>query len=171
MNPKLILCLALVLSGGLLGCKTIQSRLPDAVSYSTPSSASLQKIKIDRIFLTGGQWDELAALPKDKTKFASRWLVEKKPDTSRAGPWDTRLYIFDSAGTNRCVRVELLDHASYDVRHSWLNEKMLFVEVSWGRIAWTDFVLDTETLHFAYIEDGTYVQMLYTEQEQESRGK
>ena len=78
----------------------------------------------------------------------------------RDGPWNTRLYIFDSADTNRCVRVELLDRAGYEVHHSWLNEKLLFVRVPWGRIAWTDFVLNTETLHFDYIEDGVYNEML-----------
>ncbi len=31
---------------------------------------------------------------------------------------------------------------------------MLFVKVPWGRLAETDFVLDTKTLRFAYIEDG-----------------
>src|SRR5277367_421373 len=146
MKPKLILCLALVLGGGLFGCSTIQPMRQEAVSYSKPPSENLQKIKIKRISLTGEQLAKLALLPKDKTEFDSRWLVEEKPDTMRDAPWNTRLYIFNSADTNQCVRVELLDHASYDVRHTLLNDKMLFVEVYWGRIAWTDFILNTETL-------------------------
>ena len=171
MNSKLLLCLALILSGGLLGCSTVQSPRQDAVSYSPPSSTSLQKIKIERVSLTGEQLAKLAFLPKEITEFGSRWLVEEKPDTMRAGPWDTRLYIFDSADTNRCVRVELLDHASYEIRQAWLNEKMLFVEVWLGRIAWTDFVLNTETLRFAYIEDGRYVETLEHQEARESQGK
>ena len=86
----------------------------------------------------------------------------------RAGPWNTRLYIFDSADTNRCVRVELLDHAGYEIRHHWLNEKMLFVRVPWGRIAWTDFILNTETLRFAYIEDGMFTETLEQQEKAES---
>ena len=31
---------------------------------------------------------------------------------------------------------------------------MLLVRVWFGRIAWTDFVLDAETRRFAYIENG-----------------
>jgi hypothetical protein len=85
------------------------------------------------------------------------------------GPWNTRLYIFDSSDTNQCVRVDLIDHASYDVQHNWLNEKLLFVSVPWGRIVWTDFVLNTETMRFAYIEDGMYVEMFLLEQERESK--
>ena len=168
MNFKFLLCLVLGLSGGLVGCSTVQLSRQDVVSYSPPSSDSLQKIKIERIFITGEQLSGLASLPKDKTEFGSRWLVEEKPDTMRAGPWITRLYIFDSADTNRCVRVELLDHAGYEVHHPWLSEKLLFVRVPWGRIAWTDFVLNTETLHFDYIEDGVYNEMLERQEEAES---
>jgi hypothetical protein len=93
-------------------------------------------------------------MPKSKTPFGVRWLVAEDPDTTQDGPWTTRLYIFDSADTNRCVEVELIDHVSGGVRPRWLNDKMLFVNVWWGRIAWTDFILDTETRHIAYIEDG-----------------
>jgi len=93
-------------------------------------------------------------LPRSKTQNGVRWLVEEKPDTMRAGPWSTWLYIFDTADTNHCVRVELIDHASGSVHHAWLNDKLLFVRVWFGRIAWTDFILDSETLRFAYIEDG-----------------
>jgi hypothetical protein len=170
MKPKIILCLTLVLSGVLFGCSTTDnSSRRDIVSYSKPSSESLQKIKIERISLTGDQLAKLASLPKDKTEFGSRWLLKEKPDTMRDGPWSTRLYIFNSTDTNQCVQIELLDHASYDVRHIWLNEKMLFVEVCWGRIAWTDFILDTETLRFAYIEDGFDYSMIETQQERESQ--
>jgi hypothetical protein len=169
MKAKLILCLALVLSGGLFGCSTIQPIRPDAVTYSKPSSKNLQKIKIERISLTGQQLTRLISLPKDKTEFGLRWLVQEKPDTMRDETWNTLFYIFNSANTNRCVRVELLNHASYDVRHTWLNDKMLFVEVYWGRIAWTDFVLNTETLRFAYIEDGFDYTTIDQEQERESQ--
>ena len=169
MKSKLILCLALVLSGGLFGCSTIQPTQQKGVTYSKPSSESLQKIKIERISLTGEQLVKLASLPEDKREISSPLLIEEKPDTLRNGPWNTRLYIFNSADTNQCVRVELFDHASYDVRRTWLNDKMLFVEVYWGRIAWTDFVLNTETLRFAYIEDGFDYTMIEQEQERESQ--
>ncbi len=168
MNSKLLLGLALGLSGGLVGCSTVQLSRQDAVSYSPPSSDSLQKIKIEHVSLTSEQSARLDLLPEDKTEFGSRWLVEEKLDTMRGGPWNTQLYVFDSTDTNRCVRVELLDHAGYDIHHSWLNEKLLFVRVPWGRIAWTDFVLNTETLHFAYIEDGMFTETLEQQEEAES---
>lgn len=172
MKPKILLSLALVLSGGLVGCSTAiesprqylvsydPSERSDILSYSKPSSESLRQIKVERVSLTKEQLHTLNALPKSKTENGMRWLVEEKPDTMRDGPWNTRLYIFERDDTNHCVRVELIDHASYEVKYNWLNEKMLFVSVPWGRIAWTDFVLNTETLRFAYIEDGRLDQVL-----------
>jgi hypothetical protein len=165
---KLLLCLALVLSGALFGCSTIQSTRQDAVSYSKPSLESLQKIKVGRVSLTDEQLSKLASLPEYKTEFGSQCLVEDKPNTMQDGPWNTHLYIFETGDTNHCVRVDLVDHASYDVRYIWLNEKMLFVEVCWGRIAWTDFILNTETLRFAYIEDGFDYPKIGQEEERES---
>lgn len=158
--------LSIVLCLGLSACAS-QSLAPShsltqlPVSYSKPSSESLQKIKIERVSLTGEQLRELAALPKTTAEFGSRWLLEQRPDTMRPGPWTTRLYIFDATAGHQCVRVELIDHASYDVQRTWLNDKMLFVRVSWGRIVSTDFVLDAETLKFAYAEDANYFRLVY----------
>ena len=161
-----MLCAALVIGGGLFGCSTVNklppryvvtygsSERPDMLSYSTPSPRSLQQIKISRISLRKEELSKLADLPKSKTDYGLRWLVEEKPNTMRDGPWNTRLYLFEAGHTKHCLRVELIDHASYEVKYSWLNEKMLFVSVSWGRIAWTDFVLNSETLRFSYIEEG-----------------
>ena len=120
----------------------------------------MQKIKIERVSLTDEQFRELATLPKATTEFGSRWLVEHRPDTMRPGPWTTRLYIFDTADARHCVRVELTDHAGYDVRRTWLNDKMLFVRVCWGRIVSTDFVLDTETARPVYIQDADYGRLI-----------
>ena len=113
-----------------------------------------------RVALTQAELSALAVLPRDVAIRDVRWLVVEKPDTLRNGPWITRLSIFDTGDTNHCVRVELMDHSSGGVDHRWLNGKMLWVTVWFGRIAWTDFILDTETLRFAYMEDGRLDAML-----------
>jgi len=172
MKPKLILCHALILSGVLFGCSTVNesprqyiltpdnpSEHTDVLTYTKPSPETLKQIKVARVSLTKEELNKLAALPKDAAMSDVRWLVEEKPDTMQNGPWDTQLYIFDTGDTNHCVRVELIDNAGR-VDHRWLNGKMLFVTVWFGRIAWTDFILDTETLRFAYIEDGRLDEML-----------
>lgn len=165
-EPKNHFCVALVLSTGLAGCSTARksphqrvvtyggSERPDILSYSTPSPQSLRRIKVARVSLTKEGAKKLEVLSKTKSENGVRWLVEERPNTMRDGPWNTRLSIVDAAEPSRCVRVELLDHANGGVHSRWLNDKMLLVRVWFGRIAWTDLVLDTETLRFAYIEDG-----------------
>jgi hypothetical protein len=163
-----ILCLALVLSGGLSGCSTVEPPRQENVTYSKPSSENLQKIKIERISLTNEQLAKSVVEPEDKRENGSPLLAEERPVWTRDAPWNTRLYIFNSADTNRCVCVELLDHGAYEVHHTWLNNKMLFVKVPWGRLAETDFVLDTKTLRFAYIEDGFDYFTIEQQEEAES---
>jgi hypothetical protein len=128
----------------------------------------LQKIRIERISFPNEQSAKLVVSPDDKRECGPPLLAEERPDWTRDGPWNTRLYIFNFADTNRCVCVELLDHGAYEVRHTWLNDKMLFVEVPWGRLAWTDFVLDAKTLRFAYIEDGFVSSVIEKQEEAES---
>ncbi|HEX5221906.1 MAG TPA: hypothetical protein VFZ59_20245 [Verrucomicrobiae bacterium] len=173
MKSKLVFCLALVLSGSLFGCSTLNepprqyiltpddpSERTDILSYSKPSRKTLKQIKAAPAFLTREEFSKLANLPKDAAIRGVRWLAEEKPDTMRNGPWNTRLYIFTTGETNQCVRLELIDHGNGGVNHRWLNDKMLFVTVWFGRVAWTDFILNTETLRFAYIEDGRLDAML-----------
>ena len=165
---SIVLCLGLSACASQSFAPSHSSTQP-LVSYSKPSPDSLQKIRIERVSLTDVQFRELATLPKTTAEFGSRWLVERRPDTMRPGPWTTRLYIFDAADARHCVLVELTDHASYDVQRTWLNDKMLFVRVSWGRIVCTDFVLDTETTRFAYAEDANYFRLVYSQEEGSQR--
>ena len=172
MKAKILFCLALVLSGVLFGCSTVNesprqyiltpdnpSERTDILSYSKPSPETLKQIQVARVSLTKEELSKLAASPKDAAIRDVRWLVEEKPDTMRNGPWNTSFYVFDTGDTNHCVRVELIDNAGR-VDHRWLNGKMLFVEVWFGRIAWTDFIINIETLRFTYIEDGRLDEML-----------
>lgn len=165
MKSKPIFLLALVLGCGVFGCSTAREQphryitrfkdgeLPEVEWFEKPSAEELQNIKVARISLPKDELAKLAALPKDPQNGA-KWLVEVDPDTLHDGPWKTDLYIFGNTDTNRCVQIELKDHTSGGVRYSWLNAKNLFVEVWWGHIAYTDFILDTKTLKFLSLEDG-----------------
>jgi hypothetical protein len=165
MKLKLLLPLALISTCILFGCSTAlesprqylvshqSGERPDVLTYSKPTAKTKRQIEVESVSLTEEQLRRLNALSRSGTENGVRWLVEEKPDTMRSGPWITQLYIFDQAVTNLCIRVALVDdHGRVD--HTWLNDKMLFVRVWFGRIAWTDFVLDTETRRFVYIENG-----------------
>lgn len=172
MKLKFLLCLAVILSGILSGCATKPqparqydvsrgtTERSDILSYSKASSNSMRQIIVTNISLSKVELDKLNSLPKNKTENGVRWLVEEKPDTMRNAPWNTRLYIFDNSDRNHCVLIELMDHGNGGVRYNWLNDKMLFVRVWFGRIAWTDFILNSESLRFSYIEDGRLDQSM-----------
>ena len=176
MKTKLLVCLALVLCGGLCGCTTRNEtsrryivtssnpseEMPTTLEYAKPSPETLQNIKVKRISLTKDELTKLAALTKDRTNNVT-WLAEINPDTMRADPWNTQFYIFDITNTNRCIRVELKDHASGGVHHSWINDELLFVTVWWGHCAWTDFILNVETDKLLYMKDG-FENIFYGEQ-------
>ncbi len=127
--------------------------LPEEMWYGKPSPETLRNIRVARISLTPGERARLARLPNAHEQGVT-WLKEVDPDTSREGPWKTRLYVFDNMDTNHCLRVDLIDHASGGVRHEWLNDDILSVEVWWGHVAFTDFFLDVSTGKFVYMRDG-----------------
>ena len=58
----------------------------------------------------------------------TKWYVLDEPDFTRQGPWNTTLTIRGPQERATVVRVKFLDHASYGVRATWVNEKLLFVD-------------------------------------------
>ena len=130
-----------------------QDGLPEEFCYGKPSPETLRNIRVARISLTQAERAKLTTLPNDNDSGVT-WLKEMDPDTSRQGPWKTQLYIFDNNDTNHCWRIDLINHVSGGVRHEWLNDDVLSVEVWWGHVAFTDFFLDVSTGKFIYMRDG-----------------
>lgn len=73
-----------------------------------------------------------------------------RPNTSETGPWDTVLSVDNErAGL---LQVVLKSHSSSNVDVKWINEKLLFIRVWWGRVVGTDLILDVEREAFIYRE-------------------
>jgi len=70
------------------------------------------------------------------------YYMTARPDFSRPGPWSTRIFIYSER--EKMTSIDLIGHASYEVRIEWINEKLLFVRVWWGRILGSDFIFDVE---------------------------
>lgn len=164
MKPWLYGMLSIALSGGCSTGKLWDRQyiskptdssdgLPEEISYGKPSPETLRNIRVTRVSLTEEERARLDSVPNDNEDGVT-WLKEIDPDTSHAGPWKTQLYVFDSNDTNHCFRVDLTDHVSGGVKHQWLNDDILSVEVWWGHVAFTDFFLDISTGKFIYMRDG-----------------
>ena len=90
----------------------------------------------------------------------TRWLIVVEPDFTRPGPWDTTLAVFGNPTGGEMLRVSFSDHGSGGVRTTWLNEKLLFVQVWWGRIVSSDLVLDVERGALLHAEDADLAAFL-----------
>jgi hypothetical protein len=90
----------------------------------------------------------------------TRWLVAGEPDYARPGPWNTVLAVHGNPSGAELLRATFRDHASYGVRATWLNEKLLFVQVWWGRIASSDLVIDVERGALLYAQDADLAAFL-----------
>jgi hypothetical protein len=90
----------------------------------------------------------------------TRWFVEVAPDYSKTEkPWNTRLYIGSDADDKVFLQADFTDHGNTFGAH-WINEKLLFVQVWWGRIASSDLILDVDKGKFIYDELANYGQLV-----------
>jgi len=89
----------------------------------------------------------------------TRWLTQALPDTMKPGPWTTRVYVGagDSAPD---VELRFVDESNGDANVRWLNEKLIFGEVWWGRIYATDFIFDVEQRKFSYREMAHFGELM-----------
>lgn len=163
----------LIACSGLLGSSCVShtapapaSRSSASVGYSAAASELLARISIARVDLTDEDIAALAARPRFPSGLGDRVLLSSPADTMQPGPWTSRFTILDAPGSRAAVIMEFRDHASYGVSHAWLNDKLLFLRVWWGRIVSTDCVLDLETLRFIYAEDAHYFSTAYSHEVQ-----
>jgi hypothetical protein len=70
------------------------------------------------------------------------WFSIEAADFTRPGPWTSRLLVFTERP--ELLRLTIVDHDNTAPTASWVNEKLLFVRIWWGRIAATDLILDVE---------------------------
>lgn len=87
------------------------------------------------------------------------WMSVNSPDYSRPGPWNTSVTIGSEAGS-KVLQLRFEDHANGEVSVKWLNEKLIFGRVWWGRIYSTDFILDVEKEQFIYKQMAHYGEMI-----------
>lgn len=68
------------------------------------------------------------------------WSVLAEADHTRPGPWDADLLI--SNERDSLVRLRIRDYRFVEAR--WINEKLVYMEIWWGRVLGTYLILDVE---------------------------
>jgi predicted phosphodiesterase len=77
-------------------------------------------------------------------------FVVNEPDFQQPGPWNTTIFVDNER--DRLLQIKLLDRRNYRLDVSWINEKLLFVGVWWGRVLGTDIIVDIEREEILYRE-------------------
>lgn len=152
-SMALISCLVAAAAGSmpqvslLVDCPEYDSVGYSAVNREWPGSMIVER-------LNGGEAVESAAKAEPhKSPHGTASYVVCEPDTTKPGPWVTRVEIVGNKARPIRLVVRMQDHLSGGARVRWLNEKLLWLQLWRGRIVSTDAVLNIETGRFVYEED------------------
>ncbi len=102
---------------------------------------------------------QLSAGEKVLSPQQTRWLTQVLPDTTKPGPWTTRVYL-GIGKSSPDVELRFVNEANGGVDVHWLNDKLIFGEVWWGRIYATDFIFDLEQRKFTYREMAHFGELI-----------
>ncbi len=129
----------------VVGYATENSKLLSRVHVEFPTSKSVEKAIADR--------KGVVASPQGTGS-----LFIDGADMTKGSPWTTRVYIVTHSPVANGVILTVHDHGNGGVRASWLNEKLVFLQVWWGRIHSTDLVLDVGRRKWIYSEAADYMK-------------
>jgi hypothetical protein len=122
------------------------------VNYGSAPAFIQKRINLTRV-------DGSAKVPASENRVYSpqgnRWFINASPDYSKSGPRSTTLYIGNRAGGVGALQATFTDDDK-DFAVSWINDKLLFIQVWWGRIASSDLILDVDKGIFLYDEFAHY---------------
>lgn len=155
----LICCLvATTIAFGTAARATAQQATPcdtEKVQYSPVEDKYLDKIKLQAV-------TELQVPDGVEKQFSPQrtfWLYAAQPNYQKDGPWSTTVLI-KSADGKTMRKLTFLDHGTGGVNLQWLNERLLFARVWWGRILSTDLILDVQNREFLYQQNAYYGQLM-----------
>ena len=90
--------------------------------------------------------------PKEVSPNKAYWFSACYPDTVKPGPYDFRADIYNER--DYLIRLKVSDvYGNYEQQIRWINEKLLYVKVWWGRVKGADFVIDVEREAVIHQED------------------
>ncbi len=132
----------------------------DKVDYAPETRLLGDTIVISTLDANSDEGKQVNSAEKRFSPHQTRWVTSNRPDTMRPGPWTTVLFVEGNKANPGYLKLEFRNHASYGVDAKWLNEKLLFLQVWWGRVGSTDLILDVETSQVLYCESASYLKLI-----------
>ncbi len=152
---RAVVCVAASIA--VLGCGQDQLRTTHAAFHTSPElwsgprvfhrpfeTSYEDRIQVSRVPLVRAASDRVLS------SNGAYWFARQEPDTQHPGPWHTVVDVFNER--DELVRIKIEDHCSHDVETSWINEKLVYIEVWWGRVLGTSMVYDVEAERFLFKE-------------------
>jgi hypothetical protein len=96
---------------------------------------------------------DLRSVPEGERQFSPNkayYYVAQCADTSTPSPWDSLISVFNERPGY--LQIVFTDHSQYNLSLEWINEKLIFLRVWWGRVLGTDVILDVERETIVYQE-------------------
>ena len=70
------------------------------------------------------------------------WFTLQEPDFMKSGQWSTIIEIFNER--DYLINIQFVDHNQYCVKAKWINEKLIYIQVWWGRVLGSYLIYDVE---------------------------
>ena len=87
----------------------------------------------------------------------NRWFVTVDPVYTKNPPWNTTILVGDVGEDKPFLRISILDHGNtLNVR--WITERLLLVNIWWGRFGMSDWIFDIEKHKIVYDELNNYYE-------------
>jgi len=153
--PGLLGFCYLVLLSPQLATQEIQKCGDTKVEYSPFDKGYANRMQVHA---TPNPTGELSTREKEISPQGTRWRITVPPDTTKPGPWTTHVYVGATGRTD--LELVFVDETNGGVELKWLNEKLLYGQVWWGRIYSTDFIFDAEQRVFVYREMAHYGELI-----------
>ena len=176
MRSALVITCCLFVIGGCSGKATSEK-----LSSGWPSHTTPDKWKKPRVFHTtvDERYSErvlvwrapLARVANEKVFSPNKayWYSVTEPDTMKPGPYKLRIDIYNER--EYLVRLDMLNiYGNFKPHVKWINEKLLYVQVWWGRVKGVDLIFDVENEQVIHKENINYGIIPFL-QWQQAKGK
>jgi len=139
--------------------------LEPRIFHSDLEDSYESRIQIGRI---GREMDDMLGRVFSPNK--AYWFSQTRPNFEKEGPWSTVIRVFNERDS--LIAMKIIDHSNYEVKTRWINEKLLYVEMWWGRIVGSYLIFDVEDVKIVAREmmhDGTNPFQQYMQNSSERR--
>jgi len=117
------------------------------VNYESPTPRRGQHLSISTD--TSGAFDIAKKVVSDLGP--NRWLVTVDPVYTKNPPWNTTIFVGDVGSDKPALKIVVRDHGD-SIKVKWVTERLLLVNIWWGRFGMSDWLIDVERRKVVYDE-------------------